>query len=870
MLRIRLALLCLFVAPLLFSQGTISTIAGGARITYPPSGSPATGFPLGNILMLASDAAGNVYASDTSNEAVYKITPSGAISTVWEGGSGCPYSVVSVAELFCGVVGGSIAADPAGNVYIFYEIDTGLIGVFDFLVKISPSGTSSSVPVQLGCCSTPTGFTTDAANNFYFINNSGRVVQVAPGGTQTVLAAALGTYGNAFVNGMARDNAGNFYFSQGGQVPNTNTQVAGRILKATTSGAISVIAGNGVNGFSGDGGPAAQASLNNPTQLAFDAAGNLYVADTGNNRIRAISPAGIITTFAGTSTAGLSGDGGPASGAQFSSPQGLAVDASGNVYVGDSNNWRIRKINTSGVISEFAGNGLWAVSGDGGPALQATVWFPLGVLEDSNGNIFTTEAIGRIRKISSSGQISIFGGSTPGFSGDGGPATQAQFGGNLWGIAMDSAGNLYVADARNNRVRRIDTKGMVTTVAGGGSGTGCDNCPATSAVIAAPTGVAVDSNGSLYITDRTNFSVRKVDASGNITTYVSFTGTPQIPGGRGPVAVAIDGTNNLYVSWGGSGPSAYAGIARVTPGGAVTLLAQGLNATTLAADASGTVYAWDATLGEIFRVNADGSVVHVAGSNAYGFSGDGGPALSAELAGPSGLFVDSNGFLLIADTGNLRIRRVVGPSCTGAAEPVVTLPLNAGFYIAEVQNPSGSRNGYWGLQAIVPLGNIAGGFNVGGAILGNDNFPGYTAFSIPVAQNVTVSVAAQALAGGAPSIYARLLDANRQLVGAEVSGSGSLTVTNSLPAGFYILEVHTAANSPAVAFQASVITPSVDGGVNAGGYVEQGTLGYGAFFVPQSQNVTLQLTGPTNGGAGAGCLALTLLDINRNVIRTAP
>jgi hypothetical protein len=293
----------------------------------------------------------------------------------------------------------------------------------------------------------------------------------------------------------------------------------------------------------------------------------------------------------------------------------------------------------------------------------------------------------------------------------------------------------------------------------------------------------------------------------------------------------------------------------------------------VALDSSGTLYVADAYSTQVYRVTPSGATVTVAGTT-YGYAGDGGPATAAQLASPSGIFVDYNGFLLIADLGNNRIRRVTGPGCTGAAEPVVTVPLQAGFYIAEVTNAPSSRNGYWGMVASVPQGSIPGGINLGGAILGNDNFPGYAAFTVPQSQTVTINVAAQALSGGnpffSPAIYARLLDSNRQLVGSEVSGTNPLQFTNTLGPGFYILEVHTEANAPAVAFQAGVFTPSVTGGVIAGGYVSQGRLGYEAFSITQAQNVTLQLTGPSNGQFGAGCLQLTLLDINRNVVKTAP
>ena len=335
----------------------------------------------------------------------------------------------------------------------------------------------------------------------------------------------------------------------------------GSLLKNTLF-VIDTVAGNGNYGFSGDGGPATNAHLGWPYGVAVDSAGNIFITDNNNHRIRKVDTSGVITTVAGSGEVGyygggFSGDGGLATEASLYFPTGIAVDSAGNIYFGDSGNNRIRKVDTNGIIATIAGNGNPGFSGDGGPATNASIRAPTGVAVDSAGNIYFTDDYNhRIRKVDTSGIITtVAGNGNPGFSGDGGPATNA----SLWHpfkIAMDSVGNIYIADSYNLRIRKVDTNGIITTVAGNGTEYfNGDGGLATNASLLMPKGVAVDSAGNIYIADNYNHRIRKVDTNGIITT-VAGNGGSGFSGDGGPATnaslydpsgIAVDSAGNIYI-----------------------------------------------------------------------------------------------------------------------------------------------------------------------------------------------------------------------------------------------------------------------------------------------------------------------------------
>jgi sugar lactone lactonase YvrE len=323
----------------------------------------------------------------------------------------------------------------------------------------------------------------------------------------------------------------------------------------STNGIITTVAGGGVR----DGGMATDAGLGSPDDVALDASGNLFIPDEGNSRIRKVSTNGIITTVAGNGTAAYSGDGGAATNAELCYAEGVAVNAFGCLFIADSGNNRIRKVDTNGVITTVAGNGAWGYSGDGGAATNARLDTPYGVEVDASGNLFIADyANSRVRKVGTNGIITtVAGNGTNGYSGDGGAATNAELH-YPYAVAVDASGNLFIADYFNDRIRRVGTNGIITTVAGNGTaGYSGDGGAATNAELNYPSGVALDASSNLFIADSDNNVVRRVSTNGIITT-VAGNGTYGFYSGDGgpatnaslwvPSGVALDAFGNLFIA----------------------------------------------------------------------------------------------------------------------------------------------------------------------------------------------------------------------------------------------------------------------------------------------------------------------------------
>jgi len=634
------------------ASGAISTIAGNGIRGYIGDGGPATAAQLSTPQGVAVDGSGNVYIADQANNKIRKVNTSGIISTIagdgvlGHSGDGSP---ATAAELNAPQ---GVAVDGSGNVYIadmgnnvIRKVNTtGIISTFAGIWGDSGDGGDGGPAVSAGL-GYPAGVAVDGSGNVYiadFVNNKIRKVNTS-GIISTIAGNGITGYsgdgGSATVaelytpQGVAVDGSGNVYIAD---------QANNKIRKVNTSGIISTIAGNGITGYSGDGTSATAAELNASHGVAVDGSGNVYIADYGNNRIRKVNTSSIISTIAGNGTYSHSGDGGPATVAELNTPNYVALDGAGNVYIADLANNKIRKVNTSGIISTIAGNGITGYSGDGGPATGAELNTPHGVAVDGSGNVYIADYNNNvIRKVNTSGIISTFAGNgVSGVTIFGGPATATEL--SLpQGIAVDGSGNVYIAEGRF--ICKVNTSGIISKFAGGASGFfSGDGGPATAAGLWVPTGVAVDESGNVYIADYYNIRVRKVNTSGIINTIAGNGGTGYSGDGGPATSAALGGPGGYPVD----GPYG------------------------IAVDGSGNVYIADHGDNRIRKVNTSGIISTIAGNGIGGYSGDGGPATTAELNNVTGVAVDGALNLYVSDNGNNRIRKLVASS-TATVSPIM-------------------------------------------------------------------------------------------------------------------------------------------------------------------------------------------------------
>jgi len=528
------------------ANGVITTVAGNGVIDSTGDGGPATAAALRVALDVAVDSAGTLFIATATS--IRKVTPGGTISTFAQ------FSGTNGSSTCTGSGAWGVALDAARNLY---AADPNCSG----LDRVSPSGIVTHL--RSG------GFTdvaVDAIGNVYvsvsdFDNHD--VGKLAPSGQFTTVAGG-GTAGYSGDGGPA--TAALLYGPSGLAADSDVLYIADsgnhRVRMIAPNRKAGTIAGSGVPGSAGDGGAAAAAQLNFPSGVAVDRAGNVYVADSANNRIRVIGAGGSVTTFAGTGAAGFSGDGGAATAAAISSPTAVAFDPAGALLIADTGNNRVRKVSPAGVMTTIAGTGPAGFAGDGGPPRAAVLDRPSGVAADGTGSVYIADTLNhRVRKIVG-GQIVTLVGSGPAglgqgaYGGDGGQAATARL--NLpEGLALDPQGGVYVSDTGNNRVRHVDKAGTITTLAGTGarrfSG---DGGQAGLAELAAPSGLSVDGAGNLYIADSLNNRVRVVTPAGLISTLIGI-GTPGFSGDGGPgtlaqlarpKGVAVDATGRVLVA----------------------------------------------------------------------------------------------------------------------------------------------------------------------------------------------------------------------------------------------------------------------------------------------------------------------------------
>ena len=491
-----------------------------------------------------------------------------------------------------------------------------------------------------------------------------------PNGGTVTFSDQSGVIGSeTLVNGVAT-------FTTSSLAAGTNTVTASyggtADFAASTTGTIVTAAGNGTAGYAGDNGPATAAELHGPGAMAIDSAGDLFIADGGNNVVREVVKAtGEIITVAGNGTAGYSGDNGPATAAELDYPHSVAIDSAGDLFIADTYNNVIREVvKATGDIITVAGNGTAGYSGDNGPATAAELNDPLGVAVDSAGDLFIADDGNNVVRevVKATGDITtVAGNGTAGYSGDGGPATAAELNGPR-GLAFDSAGDLFIADQNNNMVREVvKATGDIITVAGNGTaGYSGDNGPATAAELDEPLRVAVDSAGDLFIADSGNNVVREVTPAVTVTIGPS-SALPTLTALTASTASAALGQSVTFtatvsdLSAGGATPN----------GGTVTFsdqngaigsetLVDGVATFTTSSLAAGTNTVTASYGGTAdFAPSTTGTIVTAAGNGTAGYAGNNGPATAAELNAPAGVAVDSAGDLFIADHGNNVVREVV-------------------------------------------------------------------------------------------------------------------------------------------------------------------------------------------------------------------
>jgi sugar lactone lactonase YvrE len=526
------------------SDGTasMSTFAGTLGTSGSADGTgTAASFDYPNGIVL--DASGNLYVADSGNSEIRKISPGGVVTTFVNGAAGfinsTNYSLYPV----------GITIDISGNLYI---TDSATEGIY----KITSAGVVSALAGGTGLWGStdgtgtaasfefPEGITVDASGTVYVADTDNSTIRkITPEGVVTTLAGKAGYWGNTDgtgtgallggPSGIVRDASGNLYVTQSSW---------DTIRKITIPAAVvTTFAGSIDDTYGSTDGTGTAASFHWPEGIAVDANGNLYIADSDNSTIRKITPVGVVTTFAGTSGTTGSTDGTGAA-ALFDNPQGIAVDASGNVYVADTGNSTIRKITPEGVVTTLAGTG-WV-----------TFYFPEGIAVDASGTVYVADTNdSTIRKITPEGVVTTLAGKAWTCGSADGTGTAATFD-YPEGIAVDANGNLYIADSDNSTIRKITPEGVVTTLAGKAGTYGSADGTGTAATFDYPKGITVDASGNVYVADKNNSEIRKITPEGVVTTIIGAHDNPTTSLGLlpasifNPYAVAVDSTGNLYIT----------------------------------------------------------------------------------------------------------------------------------------------------------------------------------------------------------------------------------------------------------------------------------------------------------------------------------
>jgi trimeric autotransporter adhesin len=832
------------------SAGMLTVFAGngsgiGGEGGYSGDGGPATSAELGRPESVAVDASGNVFIADTDNSVIRCVVgvtggcfgstlAVGSITTVagvfYESSNMCIYSGdggPAISAQLCRPSG--VFVDANSNIFIA-DTENSVIrcvvgvtgGCFGSTLAVgsittvagnvtSGAGYSgdggAAVAAQLNL---PNGVFVDGSGNIFIadtFNSVIREVAVATGKIQTVAGAYYpynftcnysGDSGVAtsaqlcLPSGVSVDGSSNIFIADtDNSVIRCVVGSAGGCSGSTFAvGYITTLAGTGTQGYTGDGGPAASAELDYPNGLYVDASDNVFIADTDNFVIREVSSS-TIQTFVGNHTVAYSGDGHAGTGAALYASAGVFVDGSHNIFVADTYNCAIREVlAATGDIQTVAGKGTCGYSGNGAAAISAELNYPSGVFVDSLGDIFIADTENSVIRevVAATGYIQTVAGSgTAGYSGDGGAATSAQLS-SPSSVFLDSGGNIFIADTDNSAIRCVVGTaggcfgstlaiGNITTVAGTGTpcpepATSCgDGGVAASAQLNFPAGVSVDVFGNLFIADTFDSKIREVVAATSYIQTVAGNGTAGYSGDGGPATSGV-----LYDPYG------------------------------VSVDSLGNIFIADTSNSVVREVVAvSGNIQTIAGNGTEGYTGDGGPGTSAELAHPLGVAADASGNVFVADTENSRIRELSSTVSVTSIPSSATLPTGGSQQFAATVTGATDTSVTW------QVNGVTGGNSTVGTISALGSYQAPAAVPSPA----TVTVTAVANANGVNAAPAPVT---------IVSGSGTLTVTVSTSPT--VTEVYTSATQTFVANVTDTTNTAVNWQVNGvlGGNSTVGTI----------------------------------------------
>lgn len=826
--------------------GTLTVFAGngsgaGGEGGYSGDGGPATNAELGRPEGVVVDASGNVFIADTDNSVIRCVVgvaggcfgstlAVGSITTVagvsYSSSESCVYSGdggPATSAHFCRP--GGVFVDGGSNIYIA-DTDNSVIrcvvgstgGCFGATLAVGSITTvagdatlgagysgdgSAATGAQLNL---PDGLFVDSSGNLFIadtFNSVIREVAAATGNIQTVAGAYYaydytcnysGDGGVAtsaqlcLPSGVSVDGSGNIF------IADTDNSV----IREVVAGNIETVAGTGTQGYAGDGGPATSAELNFPNGLFVDNSDNVFIADTENFVIREVSSS-TIQTFAGNHTVAYSGDGNAATSAALSAPGGVFVDGSEDLFIADTYNCAVREVAAaSGNVQTVAGNGTCGYSGDGAAATSAELNYPDGVFVDSGGDIFIADTENSVIRevVAATGNIqTVAGNGTAGYTGDGGAATSAQLS-SPFGVFVDGSGNIFIADTDNSAIRCVVgtaggcfgstlAVGDITTVAGTGTPcqdptTSCgDGGAATSAQLNFPGGLFVDGFGNLFIADTFDSKIREVAVATSDIQTVAGTGSAGYSGDGGPATSGL-----LYDPYG------------------------------VSVDSSGNIFIADTSNSVVREVVAvSGNIQTIAGNGTEGYTGDGGPATSAELAHPLGVAGDASGDLFVADTENSRIRELTSTVSVISIPSSATLPAGGSQQFAATVTGASNTSVTWEVNGVI------GGNSTVGTISRLGSYLAPTSISSPA----TITVNAVANANGVNAARAQVT---------IVSGSTTPTVT--VRTNPTVTEVYTSTSQTFIANLTGTTDTSVNWQVNGvpGGNSTVGTISAGVYSAP--------------------------------------